>query len=445
MKIFNKFKGNKDTEQSNLVENGDYTKPEALSQSVKNEKIEPGMPLNLNSTAPNNMRKVLFAGVGILAAGVVVSGLIGMTGGSEDAAASQPQAASAPETTKGKNFDRDKAELALLEQQAASEAAPEGVASEVKTEAASQVQPAGGQPAEISVEQPDLGTLPADGQPKQTPQDRKMSGNVMANLEGDMSENTRPVSLGSPSSEGGQLMNSTGSSLFSDAEGNSPLSGSSGNGFGSRLNATTTASVKAQQRGDLTYLLAKGTNIRCGLDTKIVTTQPGFTRCIVSKDVYSANGKTLLIERGSKIIGEQTSALLQGQARVFVLWNELETPSGVKVPLASPGAGALGESGHAAYVKYHFWRRFGGALMISMIGDAGDAFSNRQNRPSGSNNHISYENTTEAAQQMATEALKNSINIPPTGTINQGTLINIMVARDVDFSNVYELVNPYGY
>ena len=32
MKIFNKFKGNKDTEQSNLVENGDYTKPEALSQ-----------------------------------------------------------------------------------------------------------------------------------------------------------------------------------------------------------------------------------------------------------------------------------------------------------------------------------------------------------------------------------------------------------------------------
>ncbi len=442
MKILDKFKRkNQEQGQPNTVENGDYTKPEALSQSVKNEKIEPGMPLNLNSTAPNNMRKVLLAGVGIVAAGVIVSGLIGMTGGSEEAEASQPQAASAPEAVGGKRFDQDKAEIARMDQQAASEAAPEGAASEAKTEAASQAQPVGGQPAE----QPDLGTLPSDGQPKQTPQDRKMSGNVMANLEGDMSENTRSVSLGSPSSEGGQLMNASGSSLFSDAEGNSTLLGNSGNGFGSRLNATTTASVKAQQRGDLTYLLAKGTNIRCGLDTKIVTTQPGFTRCIVSKDVYSANGKTLLIERGSKIIGEQTSALLQGQARVFVLWNELETPSGVKVPLASPGAGALGESGHAAYVKYHFWRRFGGAIMISMIGDIGDAFGNRQTRTSGNNNHISYENTSEAAQQMATEALKNSINIPPTGTINQGTLINIMVARDVDFSNVYELVNPYGY
>ncbi len=83
--------------------------------------------------------------------------------------------------------------------------------------------------------------------------------------------------------------------------------------------------------------------------------------------------------------------------------------------------------------------------MISLIGDIGDAVGNRQTRTSGNNNHISYENTSEAAQQMATEALKNSINIPPTGTINQGSLINIMVARDVDFSKVYELVNPYGY
>ena len=209
------------------------------------------------------------------------------------------------------------------------------------------------------------------------------------------------------------------------------------------MNPTATFAAQAQQRGDISYLLAKGTNIRCGLDTKIITTQPGFTRCIVSKDVYSANGETLLIERGSKIIGEQTSALLQGQARVFVLWNEVETPSGVKVSLRSPGAGALGESGHEAYVNYHFWRRFGGGLLISMIGDLGDSLNNR--KTSGNNNHITYENSVESAQQMATEALKNSINIPPTGTINQGSLINIMVARDVDFSNVYELVNPYGY
>lgn len=73
-----------------------------------------------------------------------------------------------------------------------------------------------------------------------------------------------------------------------------------GGSFGSRLNATVTASAQAQQRGDLTYLLAKGTNIPCGLDTKIVTTQPGFTRCIVSKDVYSAISKQTGIEQDNE-------------------------------------------------------------------------------------------------------------------------------------------------
>lgn len=41
---------------------------------------------------------------------------------------------------------------------------------------------------------------------------------------------------------------------------------------------------------------------------------------------------------------------------------------------------------------------------------------------------------------MADEALRNTINIPPTGYVNQGALLNIIVARDVDFRSVYELV-----
>lgn len=97
----------------------------------------------------------------------------------------------------------------------------------------------------------------------------------------------------------------------------------------------------------------------------------------------------------------------------------------------------------AARVKYHFWRRFGGAIMISLIGDLGDGYANRQK--SSNNQRITFENSSQTAQDMATEALKNSINIPPTAYINHGTLINIMVARDVDFSGVYEVVNPYQF
>ncbi|ROV56573.1 type IV secretion system protein VirB10 [Neisseria chenwenguii] len=437
LNIFNKFKRKKTdpVDDSNTVSDGNFTEPETLAETVKNEKVEPGMPLNFDTSSPNsNMRKVALAGVGLIAVGVVVSGLIGMTGGEDEAQTAETQAASEPKVTQSKDFNRDKEEMAMMDAQAASEVPPEVVASAPVAAASQPVvsqQPVEQQP----VVQADYdNTQPAETvSPEKTARDRKLGGDVLVNADSGLAT----ASSGGGSSDG-QVISMSGSSSSNDSEG-----GSSGSSFASRLNPTVTDSAQAQQRGDSSYLLSKGTNIRCGLDTKIVTTQPGFTRCIVSKDVYSANGQTLLIERGSKVIGEQTSALLQGQARVFVLWNEVETPSGVKVSLRSPGAGSLGEGGHGAYVNYHFWRRFGGAMMISLIGDATDSLNNRTT--SGNNNNVTYENSVDSAQQMATEVLKNSINIPPTGTINQGSLINIMVARDVDFSNVYELVNPYGY
>ncbi|NLB76723.1 MAG: TrbI/VirB10 family protein [Crenarchaeota archaeon] len=209
-----------------------------------------------------------------------------------------------------------------------------------------------------------------------------------------------------------------------------------------RLHPTVTANARAKHRNDLTYLLKKGTNIGCTLDTKIVTTHPGITRCLVNKDVYSSNGKVLLIERGSEIIGEQTTSMLQGQAKVFVLWNTITTPHGVTLDIASPSADALGASGQDAQVDRHFWQRFGGAIMLSLIDDGLVILGDRINR-----NHtsVTYDNTSDTIESMAAEALRNTINIPPTGYVNQGELLNVMVARDVDFSSVYELVTPRFY
>ncbi|SMG61560.1 TrbI/VirB10 family protein [Paraburkholderia susongensis] len=194
--------------------------------------------------------------------------------------------------------------------------------------------------------------------------------------------------------------------------------------------------VRASFLPDLTYLLRKTTMIPCD-SSKIVSTYPGGTSCEIIKDVYSANGKTLLIRKGAIAMGEQRSALVQGQARIFAMYTRIDDGS-VTIPLDSPVTDPLGGSGIDAYVDNHFWQRFGGALMVGLVGDFGQAFANKT---VGSNSAtISLSNTSQSTQDVATEALRNTINIPPTGYVNQGTITYIYVARDIDFSSQYELV-----
>ncbi|TEA79230.1 type IV secretion system protein VirB10 [Allopusillimonas ginsengisoli] len=192
----------------------------------------------------------------------------------------------------------------------------------------------------------------------------------------------------------------------------------------------------AGQLGDRNFLLTQGTMIDCTLQTKLVSTQSGLLTCLATHDVMSANGKVKLIDAGTKFTGYQSGGIQQGQARAFVTWNRLETPTGVIVNLSSPGTGPLGEAGLGGHIDNHFWERFGNAILLSLVGDFGNWASNQGQ--SGSNN-IRFDNTAEGGQEAVAKILEKSLDIPPTLYKNQGERIGIMVARDLDFSHVYEL------
>lgn len=211
-------------------------------------------------------------------------------------------------------------------------------------------------------------------------------------------------------------------------------------GLAGSMRTSNLANGTVSNRGDTTMMLLKGTNIPCVLKTKVDSTYQGFTICQVTKDVYSANGKVLLIERGSSVFGEQNIQMTQGKARVSIVWGRIETPKNVSINLDSPATGQLGEMGVNAKVNNHFWKRFGGAIMLSVIQDAlAVGRSHLEKNKQGESNQTTVNNTTSTAESMSEEILKNTINIPPTATVNQGTVINIMVARDVDFNSIYGL------
>lgn len=218
----------------------------------------------------------------------------------------------------------------------------------------------------------------------------------------------------------------------------SPAPGQDGQGgMSALLSSTKTAPRKASNLGNRNFLLAKGAFIDCALQTKLDTTVPGMTACVVTRNIYSDNGKVLLIERGSTVSGEYQSNMRQGMARIFVLWNRIKTPNGVVVNLDSPGTDALGAAGVGGYIDNHFWQRFGGALMLSLVDDVARGITSQTS--GGGNNQFNFNSTGEATQNMAAEALRNTINIPPTLYKNQGEQVGIYVARDLDFSGVYDV------
>jgi type IV secretion system protein VirB10 len=181
-------------------------------------------------------------------------------------------------------------------------------------------------------------------------------------------------------------------------------------------------------------LLAKGAFIDCTLETAIDSTLPGMTTCITATDTFGADGTVVLMERGTKLIGELRGQVQLGSARVFVLWIEARTPTGVVVPLASPGADELGRAGLPGEVNRHFWERFGAAILISTINGTVQSLAQANNHGSGA---VVY--GPGGPEEIATEVLKSTVGIAPTIIKRQGDRIQVLVARDLDFRSVYEL------
>lgn len=188
---------------------------------------------------------------------------------------------------------------------------------------------------------------------------------------------------------------------------------------------------------DKDRMITKGSNIPCRLVHRIVTSVPGKVTCTVVRDVHSASGNVVLLDRQTTIDGWYKGGIAQGQVRVFAAFERAELPNGVLINVGSPAAGPLGAAGVSGYIDTHFAERFGGAMMLAVIDDFAASLSGGNDY--GSDNQITLNNTSQSAQNMAAEALKNTINIPPTLYKNQGELINIIVARDMDFRSVYDL------
>jgi type IV secretion system protein VirB10 len=196
--------------------------------------------------------------------------------------------------------------------------------------------------------------------------------------------------------------------------------------FSDRVAAGENAPARAVRIANSSYIVPQGAIIAGVLETAINSDLPGYVRAVVSRDVMGFDGRRVLIPSGSRLIGQYRSGLAAGQSRAFIVWTRLTRPDGVTVSLGSPVTDPLGRAGLGGKVDSHFVKRFGSAILLSVV-QSGLGLLQQ-----GGNDVIVR--TADDAKSVAGIALQRDINIPPTVKVAQGTAIRIFIARDLDFS-----------
>lgn len=190
------------------------------------------------------------------------------------------------------------------------------------------------------------------------------------------------------------------------------------------------------------YTLTAGQLIEATLETAINSQLPGFVRAVTSRDVYSMDGSSVLVPKGSVLMGQYASSgLKQTQTRILITWTRVQLPDGITATLNSPSTDNLGRGGvRADSINRHLIERFGGSLLFSVLGSV--------TANSGVNDSDEYNaaqqyrmNIVQSLQKTSGEWLNQNATLPPALRLHQGKSIKVFVSKDINFFDVLKKGN----
>ena len=193
------------------------------------------------------------------------------------------------------------------------------------------------------------------------------------------------------------------------------------------------------------YEITAGSVIPAIMVSAINSTNPGVLTAQVREDVYdSLSGRSLLIPRGSKLLGVYKSEVAKGQQRILVAWKRLIFPDTSAIDLMNmSGADVEGAAGFEGHTDTHFTGLLGEALLASII-TAGFQLSQPQQQTVAGGSVVVITPGQQAAgavgqtlAQTVTSQLNADGAIPPTITIPRGYPFVVVVDRDLVLPGPY--------
>ena len=192
-------------------------------------------------------------------------------------------------------------------------------------------------------------------------------------------------------------------------------------------------SVLSSYPVDRSFILTEDRTIAAVLLDGINTQIGGTVRAYVSEDVFGADNRYKLLEKGDVVLGRYEPTKKVGETRVQVaFYRIIRSADGAEIYSSGKSfayaADKMGRAGLVGDVDNRNWERYGLAFGTSLIGGLaglgkakvkGDEYEEFWNRLS--------DNTTE----ITTKVLEQYMNIAPVITIAQGEPILIRLAADI--------------
>lgn len=182
---------------------------------------------------------------------------------------------------------------------------------------------------------------------------------------------------------------------------------------------------------DRSRILTADMRIGAILEDNINSQIAGRVIVIIDKDIFSPNGRFILLPAYTRVICGYEGLEQTGDTRLPLICTRAIRPDGVSLLLTDSSASdQMGRTGLIGKVDNRTFERYGAAFIISGISALGQN-SVQPNQPPWIQNSVNTLSTN--LSQVTLEAIKKNIDLRPIISINAGTRIQIIPQTDIVF------------